>query len=217
VFSFGGHRIQWVAGSAWAAALLAGFGLLQKHQTTPGAAAAVIESAEVAEELRAGFETGKGVLVMFLHPLCPCSRASVEELGRLIALCPASNARVLMARPEGLAEEQVHGELWRAVEQIKGVKVEMDAHGVAERLGVWTSGQVMVWDAAGRLRFSGGITGSRGHEGDNAGLTAAIRAVRGESDGAETLDQPARTAVFGCELMGRAPALVPGTQPVDLK
>ena len=32
----------------------------------------------------------------------------------------------------------------------------------------WTSGETMLYDASGRLVFAGGITGSRGHGGDNA-------------------------------------------------
>jgi hypothetical protein len=35
-----------------------------------------------------------------------------------------------------------------------------------------TSGETVVYDAAGKLRFHGGITGARGHIGDNAGCSA---------------------------------------------
>jgi hypothetical protein len=42
--------------------------------------------------------------------------------------------------------------------------------------------------------FSGGITGSRGHSGDNAGRSAIVSLVNGEST------ETAETFVFGCSL-----------------
>ena len=60
-----------------------------------------------------------------------------------------------------------------------------------------TSGQTILYGADGTLLFSGGITGSRGHAGDNdgrAGLVALLtRAGRGQT----------RTKVFGCPLVSR--------------
>jgi len=57
-----------------------------------------------------------------------------------------------------------------------------------------TSGQTMLYDAGGRLMFSGGMTGARGHSGDNAGRTALTALINdGRSD-------TSRTPVFGCLL-----------------
>jgi hypothetical protein len=58
-----------------------------------------------------------------------------------------------------------------------------------------TSGQVLLYDASGRLRFRGGIRPSRGHEGDNTGRRALEALLLG--DGAAP---PLSTAVFGCPL-----------------
>jgi hypothetical protein len=50
-------------------------------------------------------------------------------------------------------------------------RARADAEGVEmHRFGALTSGQTLVYDAAGRLLFSGGITASRGQ-----GTTFAIR------------------------------------------
>lgn len=64
----------------------------------------------------------------------------------------------------------------------------------ANRFHAATSGQTLLYDAAGRLLFSGGITGSRGHSGDNAGQTAIVSLV---NSGAAELTE---TSVFGCPL-----------------
>src|SRR5712691_5642885 len=57
-----------------------------------------------------------------------------------------------------------------------------------------TSGQTVLYDSQGRLLFSGGITGSRGHSGDNAGRSSIVSLVNaGVADQKETI-------VFGCPL-----------------
>jgi hypothetical protein len=58
----------------------------------------------------------------------------------------------------------------------------------------WTSGETMLYDASGRLVFAGGITGSRGHGGDNAGEDAVVAALLGGSGGAS------EAPVYGCAL-----------------
>jgi hypothetical protein len=66
-----------------------------------------------------------------------------------------------------------------------------------------TSGHTLVFDREGTLLFSGGITASRGHAGDNAGESAVLAALRGE-----TMAQ-LRTPVFGCLLQKRNSATEP--------
>jgi hypothetical protein len=65
---------------------------------------------------------------------------------------------------------------------------------LAASLGGLTSGHVVLYDANGRLRYQGGITASRGHEGTNAGELAVIDALRGGT--ADTRSLP----VFGCPI-----------------
>lgn len=83
-----------------------------------------------------------------------------------------------------------------------------DAGQEARRFGALTSGLILVYDSFGALRFRGGITGSRGHEGDNAGADLLEEALT---------SSPARrgtggyltSRVFGCALLG------PETDPVS--
>ena len=68
----------------------------------------------------------------------------------------------------------------------------------AKRFGVETSGQTLLYDANGRLIFSGGITGSRGHVGENAGELALISLINGGQA------ERNATSVFGCPLFATA-------------
>jgi hypothetical protein len=52
----------------------------------------------------------------------------------------------------------------------------------------------MLYDGNGRLLFSGGITGARGHSGDNAGRSTVLSLLS-----RDTVDR-AETPVFGCSL-----------------
>ncbi|HEY8966270.1 MAG TPA: hypothetical protein VIM58_07500, partial [Candidatus Methylacidiphilales bacterium] len=87
----------------------------------------------------------------------------------------------------------------RAARRIPGVAVVADPDGkAAALLGAKTSGEVLLFDGAGRLLFSGGITGARGHEGPNAGEAAVIALA----SGAELPAASRRAPVYGCSLVG---------------
>jgi hypothetical protein len=78
---------------------------------------------------------------------------------------------------------------------IQGVTVVRDVDGVeAQRFGAQTSGHTLLFDSHGERLFSGGITGSRGHEGGNGVETAIVRLVNGGR-----ADQNS-SFVFGCPL-----------------
>jgi hypothetical protein len=69
-----------------------------------------------------------------------------------------------------------------------------DGGGEARAFGVATSGQTLLYDSRGALVFNGGITGSRGHAGDNAGRAALIALI-----GRAPTDRSGAN-VFGCPL-----------------
>ena len=135
-------------------------------------------------------------LVMFLHPYCPCSRASIEELNRLLAQCQNSvSVNVLFVRPKGVSDDWAHTSLRRIAESIPGVHVALDENGTeAKRFGAISSGYVVLYSPKGELLFSGGVTGSRGHAGQNPGEDAVIAQVNGHS-------LPlTHSQVYGCDL-----------------
>lgn len=179
--------------AVWLLAALTGITSLWIYSQRPGGFGQVPQAWPERSSL---VVDGAGMqLVMFVHPQCPCSRASLGELAVLMRHCPDGlSARVLFIRPEGQSIEWVRSHLWQQAERIPNVLVEVDADGVeAARFGAETSGATMVYDATGELVFHGGITAARGHFGDNVGRIA----IQQLSEGREAQGQ---TAVFGCPL-----------------
>jgi len=135
-------------------------------------------------------------LVVFAHPQCPCSRATIEELARIVACCsPKMETTVLFYAPSTMPRGWTKTDLWDSAVAIPGVRVLDDAEGsTARRFGVHTSGQTLLYDASRHLVFNGGITAFRGHSGDNDGRDEIVALLRGETP-------PRRgTPVFGCAL-----------------
>jgi hypothetical protein len=86
------------------------------------------------------------------------------------------------------------------------VKVVVDPEGLeAGRFGAETSGHTLLYGTDGRLLFSGGLTASRGHAGENVGESAIIALVNHQTP------LRSQTLVFGCALTQRAE-----TKPVEL-
>ncbi|HYE60742.1 MAG TPA: hypothetical protein VD997_01995 [Phycisphaerales bacterium] len=136
-------------------------------------------------------------LIMFAHPFCPCTRASVAELHKLCSRNPGAAAHVLFFRPEK-SEKLEWGDsaLHEAARKIPGATLGEDRDGrIAASLGVSTSGTVLVLSSAGQVLFVGGITSGRGHQGDNAGADAVEAALRSQAPFVNPM--PA----YGCSLI----------------
>jgi hypothetical protein len=138
----------------------------------------------------------RATLVMLAHPRCPCSRASLEALNGIVArVRDRITAHVLFFKPSEFADTWARTDLWQTAAGLPDVRVRTDEDGrEASRFGAATSGQVLLYDTDGGLRFSGGITPSRGHAGDSAGVEAILALVDGR--GAPVTASP----VFGCSL-----------------
>lgn len=178
----------------WIAIVLVGFTLLTDFQNRPGAAGEPPAQWPAGTVLEQGSE--QATLVLFAHPHCSCTRASLGELARILRYAgPKVRTHIVMLQPDGRSEGWVQDVLWRQARALPDVDVTLDPSGVeAARFGALTSGWVVLYDADGRLLFRGGITGSRGHEGDNAGRQAILHLLGEQA--------PARseTFVFGCPL-----------------
>jgi hypothetical protein len=177
----------------WILAVSFGSRVLLNYETTPGRVGSVAQSWPDSRIQRA---SGRATLVMLAHPHCPCTRASVGELAQIMADAQGRvSAYVLFLKPEGSEAGWEKTDLWRSAEAIPGVTVLPDPHGAeARRFGVETSGHAVLFATDGRLLFSGGITSSRGHSGDNAGRSAIASLLNNHT--AERV----RTSVFGCSL-----------------
>jgi hypothetical protein len=119
-------------------------------------------------------EKQRPTLMMTVHPGCPCSRASMTELARLMTHAKGRlNAYVIFSQPPGFTEDTTKTDLWTTASAIPDVHVLRDTGGIrCKALNATISGQVFLYDASGALQFTGGITASRAHEGENDGIDA---------------------------------------------
>ncbi len=171
----------------WLAGVFAAVALWERYDATPGPAG---EAA--AAEPHSGWR-----LTAFVHPHCPCSRATVRQLAALADELPQLSIRVVVVRPPNTPDGWECGELWTEAERLPGAAVACDRDGVEARsVGAETSGQVVVTDPTGRGVFRGGLTAGRGRDGESAGRKAVLGWVRGET-------AAAAAPVYGCPL--RAP------------
>jgi hypothetical protein len=183
-----------LCGGLWLALLGTGTALMLRYESTPGASGQAPVEWPVASQLRR--TPGEATLIMLAHPKCPCTGASLDELAALMAENRGHvTAHVLFLKPENAQDDWTKTTLWRTATAIPGVTVSTDHAGVeAARFGGETSGDVLLYDAQGRLAFHGGITVARGHVGGNAGHTALAALLAGNPT------SQTHTPVFGCPL-----------------
>jgi len=178
----------------WLLAASIGSSLLIRYESKAGAVGR--PPAEWPADSAIRRTPGTPTLVMMVHPRCPCSRASISELARLmVSIQGRVSASVVFVRPKGFAEDWEKTDLWTSAAMIPGVGVSVDNEGVeARRFVSQTSGQVMLYGVDGHLLFSGGVTVARGHSGDNTGRDAIVALLTGNGSAV------AQTPVFGCPL-----------------
>lgn len=148
-------------------------------------------------------DIARPTLVLFAHPLCPCTRASLWELESITnRLFGMVDLHVLFFEPE---DPSVMSTVWEASDlkrmaaRLPGTQLHVDVEGrIAKHFGAYTSGQVLLYDTDGSLQFAGGITPSRGHTGSNPGRAAIISAIMSD-EGVNPL-APRVNPVFGCSL-----------------
>ncbi|HEV3410065.1 MAG TPA: hypothetical protein VG095_07215 [Chthoniobacterales bacterium] len=171
-----------------------GFRALARYENTPGASGRVPDFWP-AESLLAR-AVDQPTLVLFVHPHCPCSRATIGELAQLMADAQGKvRAQVVFLQPQHAGDDWAQTELWHSAAEIPGVTVSADLDGVeASRFGAETSGHAFLFHPAGWWLFDGGITASRGHAGPSEGRSAIQSLLE------RTTSMPARTRVFGCSL-----------------
>ena len=182
-----------VSALIWGGTVAAAYRAIRLFETTPGMAANAPKVWPADSSIVRTKDEWS--LVMLIHPHCSCSRASVQELQAVLDKAPAHvRTYVLVYRP---AEFKAGWEKTQVVEnatRLRRAKVIIDANGAeAERFGGFTSGQTFLYDERGTLRFAGGITMLRGHEGLNSGRTGIIDILTTRAgDGSHP--------VFGCAI-----------------
>jgi len=192
-------RSRTIVGSAcfaWLAVVGAGMASLAYYDQQAGETlAAPARIAPLAAEA-----PKKQRLLVFIHPRCPCSTASLRELERLMSRCRNEvEAKVYFIRPENEPDSWARGSLWTLAQQIPGTTTSIDAGGkVSRQYAATTSGAIVVYSADGKLQYQGGITAARGHEGDSRGKEAIFAIARGETQ------EVSQCPVYGCPLWDKA-------------
>ncbi len=190
----GSRALLYGAALLWIAAAVGGSLYIFFYESRPAPATAVAqvwpEQAGIARHAD-GFQ-----LVMAVHPKCPCTRASVAELNKLML---ASGSRVhaiaLVTKPFELPDLWSESDVTARLREIPNVEVVRDLGGAkSSAFGAQNSGQTLLYDASGQLVFEGGITAFRGHEGPSVGGEMIAQIVAGHPA------PRAHTKVFGCSL-----------------
>jgi hypothetical protein len=183
-----------VVTALWGAATFASWERLASHAYRQ---AATTSGVATWPQLGADFLADeKTRIVVFAHPGCPCTRATVAELAEVLADCPADASAAVVFVTAGLPDDVVsNSDTVAAARQTNNVIVVLDDDAqIAARYGATVSGETFAFNAAGRRIFHGGITAARGHRGTSGGRELLEQAIRNPA--ADTGEAP----VFGCRL-----------------
>ena len=177
----------------WSAAVLAGIQRIWSYESTPGSRSSVPSTWPGFSAVTVDGE--RATLVMFVHPLCVCTRASLSELREALdAMDRMPAVWIVVMNAHGVVADWEQ-RIANIAHRIPEATIVTDVEGrAADTFGASTSGHVVVYDREGRLVFSGGITGARGHVGDNDGRRDLIAASHDGSASAH--EHP----IFGCGL-----------------
>lgn len=197
----------------WIVPVLLGFAILLDYHSRSGPATSPPLCWPSASRLNQ--ESGKSTLLMFLHPRCPCSNATISELARLLPRLQDSKAVALLVMPPGTAPQFADTALAERCRRIPNLSVKLDVDGAEARIfKTVTSGEALLYDQTGNLRFCGGITPGRGHEGDSIGKdrieaitrNMALKQEQALAGSHASIAKPFSCGVFGCSLLNeRAP------------
>jgi hypothetical protein len=195
------HMKSWILSAlviVWAACAVAGLTVVWSYENGPGAAAQTGPGWPAASALMPA--TDRPTLVLLAHPQCSCTRATLGELAEALARTQSRpQTYVVFLKPSSMPDGWEQTDLWKTAAALPDTIVVRDEDGrEAERFGAATSGQTMLYDAQGALLFSGGITGARGHAGDNAGRSSLVALLNRRPN------THASTNVFGCSLFASA-------------
>ncbi len=165
--------------SLWIVAALFGMGYTMVWSFTPGGAAKPNppSSEKSAVQVQA-----------IIHPLCPCSKATLQLLAEAAQTAENSPSIDVIFCGEPKSSKNV-----QLAKAIPGATIEFISEQQSkDRFDSATSGQIFVWQK-GKLTFSGGITDARGEDAKGAAFTQFKRALQGNSESGVT-------PVYGCPL-----------------
>lgn len=183
----------------WLAACVTGMGVLWVYSNRAGTAGVGPASEPPAA---VNLDSEKLTLVVYAHPRCPCTTATVSQIERLLGWSDGGFAvRFVFYEPQGADDDWRLTALRRRAAAVPGAESIADPDGrIAAAAGATTSGTAALYGPDGSVLFFGGLTPSRGHEGESVGL-AAVRSILGGPPATAGADAGSAD-VFGCSIFG---------------
>jgi hypothetical protein len=181
----------WLLLIAWSGIAALGMRAMVAYETT---SAPILEATEVwPESADVDLDPKRPTLVMFVHPRCPCSRASLAELAKLASQCK-DRVRLctVFVQPAGSPECWTETPLWSAAGQIPVTRLTDREGKISQQFRATTSGETFLYAPDGRLLFHGGMTHSRGHEGENVGRATVVALIN------RGVAERKQSRVYGC-------------------
>lgn len=191
------HSIITAAVLLWLAALVGGLSVLHSYGGQDAPTDAVVNHWVDVSEL--GPTSDATTMLFFVHPKCPCTSASIDELAELLRELDASkrpDLRVVIRTPERSEialewkEEALRG---RLAALPNSTLIDDQGGAIARAFGANTSGLLLMFNDAGELTYRGGVTASRGHRGPSTARKTLSQVLNGTHTFG---DAP----VFGCAL-----------------
>lgn len=182
----------------WCIAVAFGFSILITYSSLAGLGSVSPSNWPTDIEL---VDVNEGyTLLVFIHPKCPCTFATVSELERLVAeINHPCQVVFLLDCPKHLQAKWSRSALASRCNAFVGARVVLDFDGeLATGFKAKNSGHCLLY-LEGQLLFQGGVTTERGHEGQSLGRVALRQILTGQKTTIR------RTPVFGCELFHMDP------------
>ncbi len=190
------RRLHFLVLIGWIGLCVLGYFLLMQYDFRPGAIGAPL--GDWPTESAIAPVQDKMNLLVFIHPRCGCTEATIKELiGTLRGKSDIMvTAVTYLPRPNEADPVWTNGKYIQTIRsQVAPMRLVLDSEGVeARRFGVSTSGTIVVFDRACKEVFRGGITSRRGAEGDSLGKRRLERLLSGE----KTTESEGPNPVFGC-------------------
>lgn len=200
-------KMQALAVAIWTILAIAGLAALTVYSFTGNIPAHAAAQWPASSQL--SLDSARPVLVLFLHPRCPCSAASITALDRVLSRHPgAFRVYAVLTVPPGVDADWEVGRNLEAARSLPETSLVFDRGGtLARSFGAGDSGTLLAFGPDGVRLFVGGITASRGHEGESLGVLVLRDLATGRTP--RQSDSP----VFGCPLLGPESASARGVSP----
>lgn len=185
-----------LAGVLWTSTIVAGQGWLLEKSTRGSHA---VSDADWPSDSSISLDPDKFTLLLFVHPRCACTKATLYELDRLMTRHADNLAGcVAFSMADEFDTELQRGKntLWDQASLIPQVSKHKDfGNRECKRFAVDASGTALLFSPEGSLRFAGGLTSSKGHCGISAGIQAIDMIL------AQPAAEAIRTPIYGCSLV----------------